>query len=137
MTRPKTIALKRLAGAPDPANPFTPAEPSELAALDRADRPRTRGDCAQGPRPCPFAACKHHLYLDVNEDTGALRLTFPDRGIEELDETCALDVADRDGATLEQVGQLINLTRERIRQIEVRGLLNMKPYSYTPGDPDF
>jgi DNA-directed RNA polymerase sigma subunit (sigma70/sigma32) len=37
-------------------------------------------------------------------------------------ETCSLDVADRGGITLEEVGEILNLTRERIRQVEVRGL---------------
>ena len=40
----------------------------------------------------------------------------------ELGESCALDVAERGGITLEEVGQIMNLTRERIRQVEVRGL---------------
>jgi DNA-directed RNA polymerase sigma subunit (sigma70/sigma32) len=35
-----------------------------------------------------------------------------------MEESCVLDIADRDGVTLEQVGDYINLTRERIRQIE-------------------
>ena len=34
-----------------------------------------------------------------------------------------IDVADRGGLTLEEVGALTNLTRERIRQVEVSGLL--------------
>ena len=38
-------------------------------------------------------------------------------------ETCSLDVADRGGITLEEVGAILNLTRERIRQVEVRGLV--------------
>jgi len=28
--------------------------------------------------------------------------------------------------TLEEVGEILNLTRERIRQVEVRGLLKLK-----------
>ncbi|HEX8907607.1 MAG TPA: sigma factor-like helix-turn-helix DNA-binding protein, partial [Anaeromyxobacteraceae bacterium] len=44
----------------------------------------------------------------------------------ELDETCALDVADRGGITLEEVGTIMNLTRERIRQVETRGLLKLR-----------
>ena len=39
-----------------------------------------------------------------------------------MTETCALDVADRGGITLEDVGMLLNLTRERIRQVEHSGL---------------
>jgi DNA-directed RNA polymerase sigma subunit (sigma70/sigma32) len=43
-----------------------------------------------------------------------------------MDETCCLDVADRGGTTLETIAQLIGLTRERIRQVEVRALLKLK-----------
>jgi hypothetical protein len=89
-------------------------------------RPRTRADCAQGQRPCMFISCKHHLYLDVNPSTGSIKLNFPDKEVWELDETCALDVADRGGITLEEVGTIMNLTRERIRQVETRGLLKLR-----------
>src|ERR1035438_5017031 len=41
-------------------------------------------------------------------------------------ETCALDVADRRGTTLEEVGAIMNLTRERIRQVEVKGLAKLE-----------
>ena len=44
-------------------------------------------------------------------------------------ETCALDVADRGGITLEEVGAILNLTRERIRQVEVRGLGKLREQS--------
>src|ERR1019366_2346037 len=30
------------------------------------ERPKTRGDCVDGPRPCPWAGCRQHLYLEVN-----------------------------------------------------------------------
>ncbi|OFX24569.1 MAG: DNA-binding protein [Anaeromyxobacter sp. RBG_16_69_14] len=89
-------------------------------------RPRSRADCVNGPRPCMFVSCKHHLYLDVNPGTGSIKLNFPDKEIWELGETCALDVADRGGITLEEVGGIMNLTRERIRQVETRGLLKLR-----------
>ncbi len=89
-------------------------------------RPRSRSECANGPRPCMFVSCKHHLYLDVNPETGSIKLNFPDKEIWEMSETCALDVADRGGITLEEVGSIMNLTRERIRQVETRGLLKLR-----------
>jgi hypothetical protein len=102
---------------------------AELAAtieeIERL-RPRSRAECASGPRPCMFISCKHHLYLDVNPSTGSIKLNFPDKEIWELGETCALDVADRGGITLEEVGSIMNLTRERIRQVETRGLLKLR-----------
>ncbi len=90
------------------------------------DKPATRSECSVGERPCPFVSCKHHLYIDVNPNTGAIKLNFPDLEVWELAETCALDVADRGGITLEEVGEIMNLTRERVRQVEMRGLMKLK-----------
>jgi len=90
------------------------------------DKPRTRAECVDGPRPCPYISCKHHLYVDVSPRTGAIKLNFPDLEVWELAESCALDVADRGGTTLEDVGAIMNLTRERIRQVEVKALAKME-----------
>lgn len=98
----------------------------EIIEVAEYDRPKTRADCASGPRPCLFVACKHHLYLDVNPETGSIKINFPDRDVWELDETCALDVAERGGVTLEDVGDILNLTRERVRQVEVTGLQKLR-----------
>jgi len=40
-----------------------------------------------------------------------------------------IDVADRGGTTLEEVGAIMNLTRERIRQVEVKGLAKLQALS--------
>ena len=93
--------------------------------VDEVERPRVRNECAEAMRPCPFVSCKHHLYLDVSARTGAIKLNFPDLEVWEMTETCALDVADRGGTTLEEVGAIMNLTRERIRQVEVKGLAKL------------
>jgi hypothetical protein len=90
------------------------------------DKPRMREECAGDERPCPYVSCKHHLYLDVSPRTGAIKLNFPDLEVWEMKETCALDVADRGGTTLEDVGAIMNLTRERIRQVEVRALAKLE-----------
>lgn len=88
-----------------------------LVVYPDVDRPATRGDCRDMPRPCPFTSCSHHLYLDVGAD-GALKLNHPEREVWELTETCSLDVADRGGVTLEEAGAFLGITRERIRQVE-------------------
>lgn len=90
--------------------------PREFAHLKR---PETRADCEGHVGPCPWVRCKWHLYLDVNEDNGNIKINFPDLEVWEMPETCALDVADRGGLTLEEMGVVANLTRERIRQLEV------------------
>ncbi|MCP4502781.1 MAG: DNA-binding protein [Deltaproteobacteria bacterium] len=87
-------------------------------------RPQEREDCVDGPRPCLFVSCRYHLFLEVNE-SGTLRLNFPDQEVWELEETCALDVAERGGVTLEEIGRCLNLTRERARQVQVVSLLEM------------
>ncbi len=94
------------------------------------ERPRTRGDCLPGgcneERPCPWVACKHHLYLDVNPETGSITLNFPWLEPWDMSASCAIDEAENGGLTLEEVGERMNLTRERARQIEVRGLVSIK-----------
>lgn len=91
-------------------------------------RPMTRDDCKFGPRPCLYVACRFHLFLDVNPRTGSIKFNFPGKEVHELEETCALDVADRGGITLEEVGRLLNLTRERVRQLEAEALAEIGDY---------
>jgi hypothetical protein len=128
-TRPrsKTIAMKRLT-----------REELRVGALMYPPvdipRPTSRAECREEMRPCPWVACKHHLYLDINPETGSIKINFPDLEPWELKHTCALDVAERGGITLEEVGEIMNLTRERIRQVEVRGLLKLKMGSPSPDE---
>ena len=89
-------------------------------------KPKTRAECAGGERPCPFVSCQHHLFLDVSARTGAIKLNFPDLEVWDMNETCALDVSDRGGTTLEEVGAIMTLTRGRIRQVEVKGLAKLE-----------
>lgn len=86
------------------------------------ERPNTREECRPAKRPCLYVSCRYHLYLDVNPITGSIKINFPDKEVWELKDTCSLDVAERGGITLEEVGDIMNLTRERIRQVEVSGL---------------
>ena len=89
-------------------------------------KPRTRSECKNMKRPCLFITCKYHLYLDVNPDTKSIKFNFPDKEIWDLDETCALDIAENGGCTLDEVGLLLNVTRERIRQLQVKALHKLK-----------
>ena len=120
--RSKTIAPKRL----------TRDEKRLAVSLvypEEVDRPQSRAECQNMERPSPFVSCEHHLYLDVNPESGAIKLNFPHLEVWEMAETCSLDVADRGGITLEEVGAILNLTRERIRQVEVRGLYKIRLHS--------
>jgi len=114
-------------------------EPEMAALIEMVEhvRPNNRKQCASGHRPCMFVACKHHLYLDVNQETGSIKYNFPEKEVWEMKETCALDVADKGGITLEEVGEILNLTRERIRQVEVKGLTKLRHYSRKNSLKDF
>ena len=63
-----------------------------------------------GLRPCPWLKCRHHIWTDVSK-----KRDLPVH-------SCALDVADEGPHTLEQLGELLGLTRERMRQIEEMAL---------------
>lgn len=117
----KTLAVRRITQLELAAGR---AELQALGADGPYERPRTRGDCARVPRPCPFVACKYSLFLDVSE-TGSIILNFPhlDPGEMPPEQSCALDLADHGAMTLEDIAVVTNLTRERIRQIELKALV--------------
>jgi len=117
--KPRSIARKRLTRA-------EMAEGKELLPYMEYRRPKTRVECRDGIRPCPFVSCRYHLYLDVNPVTGTLKLNFPGLKVWEMPFTCALDVADMGGRTLEEVGQILNMTRERVRQLESSALKTLR-----------
>jgi hypothetical protein len=75
--------------------------------------PRVRGDCLEGGvnefRPCPWTGCKWNIVEAQHPQA-----------------TCVLDIADQGGITLEELGQMMGLTRERIRQIEEGALGKLK-----------
>lgn len=122
--RSKTMSRKEMARDLRRRRLTGQVDPEEQALMQEiaASRPKSRADCINSPRPCVFVSCKYNLYLDVNPETGSVKMNFPDKEIWELEYTCALDVAEKGGITLEEVGEIMNLTRERIRQVETRGL---------------
>ncbi len=122
MSRKEMARMFRQQAATGGVEPELQALMTELDAT----RPKTRADCGEGERPCPYVSCKYNLYVDVNPRTGSVKMNFPDKELWELAETCALDVADRAGITLEEVGVIMNLTRERVRQLEMRGLAKLR-----------
>ncbi len=135
--RSKTMSRKEMARQMRRERAAGGLDPELVQLMNRLDeiRPKNRSECINAERPCLFISCKYHLYLDVNPETGSVKMNFPDKEIWELEETCALDVADKGGITLEEVGEIMNLTRERIRQVEMRGLEKIR-VACDPDDVD-
>lgn len=132
--RARTVSMRRLA-----ARDLAHGRALYPAAINAADpRPMTYAEClARGlgdATACPYVSCGHHLYLDVSEETGSIKINFPDLEPDELAETCALRVAEHGGLTLEDLGDLLGLTRERIRQIERRVLRQLAGVTPAPDD---
>lgn len=78
-------------------------------------RPVFRAECLPGgdneERPCPWHECRYHL--------------------NHAKATCLLDLYDRGGMSLEEISEIIGLTRERIRQIEEAALHKLKKKGIT------
>ena len=100
-------------------------EEDQLTRLGNAELQPGGKRCEGGQRPCPFVGCRHHLYADVNLETGSIKINFPDREVWELEHSCSLDLADAGTHTLEEVGEILNVTRERTRQIEAAALAKL------------
>ena len=96
------------------------ADPDQAPPPPIVGRPRTRGDCIDGPRPCPYLGCRHNLLLDVQRNGG---LRYRDGVGQAYDpddprDSCALDAAERGGMHLGQIGEALSCTDERVRQEE-------------------
>lgn len=91
-------------------------------------RPKTRGECVSGLRPCPWLSCRYHLALEVKKDgtiASSLPLVDGELDLAALPETCSLDVADRvaDGrasADLDEVGAYMGFSREMTRIVQAQ-----------------
>lgn len=138
--RPRTMALSK----------HRRRKAIQQSARDNADtrllaehpKPKTYGECPDGP--CPYVSCRHHNYLQADPRTGSIKINFPHLDPLEIPETCSLKAADKGGRTLDVTALLVNLTRERTRQIEVQALTRLRPMlgsaaaeDADPDDPNF
>jgi hypothetical protein len=90
-------------------------------------RPTTRGQCENQMRPCPFVMCRHHLFVDERPN-GGLKFPFGQKlnALDTMPYTCSLDACEQGGMTLEEVALATNITRERVRQVEVMALMKLR-----------
>jgi Sigma-70, region 4 len=125
--------------------PLSLAERREVAEIEAelaregisTARPRQLSECPPAGRPCGFASCRHSLLVEIVpiERTGvaAVKLNWPGVDVDALEETCSLHAASRFArrqrtfpingrlqvlASTEEVGRLLNLSPERVSQIE-------------------
>jgi hypothetical protein len=131
------VKRRKKKGPPRPARSLPVKHLARLVVLHAEDarqpgenlpvRPRKRGECVGVPRPCPFVTCEMNNYSDINPVTGTLHLNgHEDPSMMAADRSCAYDVAEEGGITLEEVGAILKITRERTRQIQVKALGKLK-----------
>ncbi len=68
-------------------------------------------------RPCVFCSCRMNLFLDVSA-AGGIKYNFPGLDPGEMQESCALDVAAMGGLPAPDVGEIMQVSPERVRQIQ-------------------
>lgn len=91
-------------------------------------RPRTRADCAQVPRPCPYVGCRYNTTLDITQ-SGGIRWRQKDNWEDAFDgrDNCSLDVAARGPQNLQEIADITGVCRERVRQELDVALAKIKP----------
>lgn len=128
--------------------------------------PLTRGDCVDGPRPCPHSTCRYHLASDViagHSPSETCCLDVADRAADRAEENARLreEAAEREeaillgesvapaevraahrghpmganadwgGASLQEIGDILGVSREYVRQIEQGALAKIRgPQNY-------
>ena len=88
--------------------------------------PKTRGECEDGERPCPFASCQYHLSQDVIQDRYGNEKIVATPGWTEAKPSCALDVADDGPKSLAYVSKLMGVNRMRVLQIERLAVVKLR-----------
>lgn len=84
-------------------------------------KPTYRNSCLSFPRPCCFITCSFHMLWAFHSHELKNLFTHSDDDIVNhlfsLKATCVLDIADKGGVTLEEIAIVLDVSRERIRQI--------------------
>lgn len=82
----------------------------------------TQGTCLTHPRfqhPCPVEWCRFHVSSGGMRDSAYGKLS-PES------DTCVLKMSSRASHTLEEIGDALGVTRERVRQIELAALSHLR-----------
>lgn len=123
--------------------------PRRLPVIGDA-RPRTRAECVDAPRPCPFVGCRYHLALDVvyksiRVNVGrsgrdgqrprskallkAADVFDADQVVDELvawwfdgAPSCALDEAEIGAANRDEVGDAMAIAHSFVHRIEASAM---------------
>ena len=100
------------------------------------ERPKTRKDCENGIRPCPWGSCRHHLGIHLRKPMPCAggSITPLSHGVsmplgEDLDSvvhTCSLDAASEGERTPREVGLLMGISDESVRQATITGLAGVR-----------
>lgn len=113
----------------------TPSDVRDADETELPSRPKTRGECAGVERPCPFVSCRFNLYLDIKEKTRLVMLNFPRLEPDEMVDSCALDVAEHGPHINELVALRLNVTKQRIQQIEAMAMHKFRKVSPESSNP--
>jgi hypothetical protein len=88
----------------------------EMSMATRRKRPTKRRECPDA-RPCPWVSCRDNLSIAITRKKFVNFTGSEDP--KEWGQNCCLDHAEKGPVTLEDIGALMGVTRERIRQIEI------------------
>ena len=113
----------RVAGS-NPASPATSGE--DTLPQPPAQRPKTRADCVGGIRPCPWVSCRHHLFLEVDHRGREVRTNPVAEDPLDLPQTCSLDVAEQGGVLMEEVADLLGVSRQRVDLLLDRTIIKLR-----------
>jgi len=82
-------------------------------------RPVTYADCEHIPMyDCPFLTCEHNLGIDLKSGGRVINKTGHPY--------CLLKLTEKGGLTLQEIGDIFGLTRERVRKIEEITLIKLR-----------
>lgn len=90
--------------------------PATTKATALAAFPKTRGECEDGERPCPYQSCRYHLW-DTFDFPRVDTATAP---------SCALDVADNGEHSPATIAKWFGMTRQAVENIEKRAIAKVK-----------